>query len=549
VSSPSPSPGIDADRHRPIPVSLITGFLGSGKSTLLNHLLASDEMEPTAILINEFGEVAIDHLIVRALDASAVLLKSGCICCTVQGELVDGLKELYMKRLAGTLPPFGRVAIETTGLADPLPIITCLMRDPLFKHAYALDGVITTIDAVHGSAQLDRHVEAVRQAAVADRLVISKADLASDADVARLRLRLRELNPGAAIIEAFHGQVSPRQLFNTGLFDSRAKSIDVQRWLNDDAYDDAQDRDHAHPVDHVHAHHGETDPHVDRNRHDKHIASFCLIFDDPLPWSTFNGWYDAFAAEHGDHILRVKGIVNFRGEPSPFIIHCVQSLQHPPARLPGWPDADRRSRIVFITHDLSQVETEASLREYLARDAPTATAPPAASVSPNTGGRWLNEAEQARLFAALADEPDRSAANVLRLMLLTGVACDDVRTARWQDFDLEGHRWLKPDATQPKGAIRAPQRRIPLGTATMTLILAMRERSSGAGYVFAESGSAISLARIEAAWSAAATRAGIDLIPLTALRPILAVNLFRGLSPELTARLLGLAGPQATAVP
>jgi len=132
VTSPSPSPGIDADRRRPIPVSLITGFLGSGKSTLLNHLLASEEMEPTAILINEFGEVAIDHLIVRALDASAVLLKSGCICCTVQGELVDGLKELYMKRLAGTLPPFGRVAIETTGLADPLPIITCLMRDPLF---------------------------------------------------------------------------------------------------------------------------------------------------------------------------------------------------------------------------------------------------------------------------------------------------------------------------------------------------------------------------------------------------------------------------------
>src|SRR5688572_1497334 len=184
-------------RPDPIAVTLITGFLGSGKTTLLNHLLAHPRMARTAVLINEFGEVGIDQLIVREIDPSAVLLKSGCICCTVQGDLVDGLKELYMKRATGALPPFERVAIETTGLADPLPIIACLMRDPLFKHAYRLEGLITTVDALHGEAQLDRHVEAMRQASIADRLIITKTDLAAPGALERLAARLADINPGA----------------------------------------------------------------------------------------------------------------------------------------------------------------------------------------------------------------------------------------------------------------------------------------------------------------------------------------------------------------
>ena len=195
-----------------IAVSVITGFLGSGKTTLLNYLLQHPEIDETAVLINEFGEIGLDHLLVEKLDDEVLLLSSGCICCTVQGELVDSLKGLYLKRLAGQLPPFKRVVIETTGLADPIPIITCLMKDPLFKHAYRLESLVTTVDAVYGEGQLDMHPEAVRQAAVSDKIVITKTDLADPSAVAALRERLNSFNPGAWITTAINGQVTPNEL-------------------------------------------------------------------------------------------------------------------------------------------------------------------------------------------------------------------------------------------------------------------------------------------------------------------------------------------------
>lgn len=546
-------PRPDLNLREPIPVSLITGFLGSGKTTLLNHLLASPEMDRTAVIINEFGEVGIDHLmIVREIDEGTVLLKSGCICCTVQGELVDGLKELYMKRLSGALPPFTRVAIETTGLADPLPIVTCLMRDPLFKHVYRLDSLVTTVDAVHGEAQLDRHAEAVRQAAVADRLVITKPDLAGEAGIARLHTRLEELNPGSEIIVAMHGCVTPDRLFNTGLFDPLTKSVDVQRWLNDEAYAHAGRHAHTHDEGrggHEHEHGSGAHDQVDLNRHDEHIASFCLTLEEPLAWEAFKGWYEDFAEKRGDHILRVKGIVNIRGENEPFVIHCVQSMQHLPQRLPAWPGEDRRSRIVFITHDLPRAEIEASLRQHLAEAAAAGASgtgmpePAASGSSAISGVRWLNEAELGRLFSALSAQKERIVADALRLMLLTGVSCEDVRTARWEEFDLDRRLWLKPVSAAPKSAIRPRPRRIPLGDAAMMLIQAMRERGSGTGCVFAAPGPDIPVARLDAVWAAAAGLAGIENTPLEALRPVLAAGLFRGLSPALTRRLLGLGDP------
>lgn len=531
---PEPTNAIGAN---PIAVSLLTGFLGSGKTTLLNHLLAHPEMDRTAVLINEFGEVGLDHLMVREIDKDVVLLKSGCICCTVQGELVDGLKELYMKRLAGRLPPFSRVIVETTGLADPLPIITCLMRDPLFKHAYVLDTLVTTVDAVYGSRQLDEHPEALRQAAVADRILLTKSDLADAGTMTRLRERLHGLNPGAQLIPAEFGRVPPRALFGTGVFDPTGKSPDVQRWLNQESYGVSEhDRDHAHgaSADHAHAR-------IDVNRHDDHIASFCIVIDEPIAWDVFKAWYEELAEKEGDALLRVKGIVNIQGASSPFLVHCVQSTQHAPTPLASWPDADRRSRIVFITRDLPRATVEKNLRERLAQAPPKAVSPPPApGPRPASSGRWLNPAELSRLFAALTAVRDRDAADVLRLMLLTGIGADDVRAARWEDFDLNAKAWMKRTAASVPGPVKPRPRRIPLGDAAWTLLMALAAGKSGTGQLFPALVSAPGKARVQQAWNAAQRHAGIEEFQLSELPPALAADLFAGLAPDLTRALLGL---------
>ena len=528
----------DANPAAPIAVSLITGFLGSGKTTLLNHLLAHPGMEETAVLINEFGEVGLDHLMVKELDKDVVLLKSGCICCTVQGELVDGMRELYLKRVAGTLPPFTRVVIETTGLADPLPIISCLMRDPLFKHAYRLDSLITTVDGVHGQSQLERHREAVRQAAVADRILITKPDLSEASEIRALRAKLDELNPGADEYTVEHGKVEPAMLFGANAVDPAHKLLDAQARL--------ERRDHDPRIEHPgstdghdHHHHGTED--IDLNRHDEHIASFCIVLDEPIEWWVLKAWYEELAEKHGDRVLRVKGIVNVRGESEPFAVHCVQSTQHAPARLSSWPDEDRRSRIVFITQDLGREEVEHSLdwhRTNARRGRKTPT-----RYHRNDGavpGRWLNEAELSRLFAALANHEDRGSANALMLMLLTGVASDDARTARWEEFDLDRRIWLKPVPARGQGAVRPRPRRIVLGEAALTLLAAMHRRRRCGDYLFPRESGAGPVPQLDTAWSAAAERAGIVGAHLRALRPVFASHVFEGLSPELTRSLLGL---------
>ena len=279
------------------------------------------------MLINEFGEIGLDHLMVKELDEDVVLLKSGCICCTVQGELVDGMRELYLKRVAGTLPRFTRVVIETTGLADPLPILSCLMRDPLFKHAYCLDSLITTVDGVHGRSQLERHREAVRQAAVADRILITKPDLSEASGIRALRAKLKELNPGADEFTVEYGKVDPAMLFGANAVDPADKLLDAQARLEREDHDSRIE--HSGVADgHDHHHHGNED--IDVNRHDEHIASFCIILDEPVEWTVLKAWYEDLAEKHGDRVLRVKGIVNVRGEAEPFAVHCVQSTQHAP---------------------------------------------------------------------------------------------------------------------------------------------------------------------------------------------------------------------------
>ncbi len=360
----------------PIPVSVITGFLGSGKTTLLGKLLRHPGMSETAVIINEFGEIGLDHQLIEAADGEPVVMSSGCLCCTVRNDLVETLRGLYLKRVRGTVPEFKRVVIETTGLADPAPILHTLMEDPIVQAYFSLDAVISTVDALNGEWQLDAQMESVKQAAVADRIVLTKTDLARPEVVAGLKARLHQLNPGAPIIPAIQGEIDPALLFDAGLYNPTTKSIDVQGWLRAEAYAPAHEQGsgHAHGHDHGdgHDHHHHDPAPLDVNRHDARIRAHCLLVDEPFDWDSFSLWMGSLASYHGEKLLRVKAILNIVGEEGPVAIHGVQHMFHPPARLPAWPDADRRSRLVFITKDLSREFLEKSLAEYRAQAAKSA---------------------------------------------------------------------------------------------------------------------------------------------------------------------------------
>lgn len=320
------------------PLTLLTGFLGAGKTTLLNRLLADPAMANTAVLINEFGEVGLDHLFISAPEDDAVLLASGCLCCTIRGDLSRALRDLSARGR-----DFRRVVIETTGLADPAPILHTLMRDPLLLRDYRLDGVVTLVDAVAGIATLDSQEEARRQVAVADRLVISKTDLA---DAQPLRARLAALNPVAPILDARTATVA--ELLDAGPFGADGKLPDITGWIA------AAGHDHHH-----HHHH-------DVNRHDKRIQALCLRFDTPLPWEGLAGYLEMMAMTQGERMLRMKGILNLKGEPGPVVMHGVQHSFHPPQRLAEWPAGDdRSSRLVFILRDLEPSVVEDGLRAFL----------------------------------------------------------------------------------------------------------------------------------------------------------------------------------------
>ena len=341
-----------------IPVSLLTGFLGSGKTTVLNHILQHPGMEKSAVIVNEFGEVGLDHELTVTGAEDMVLLNSGCLCCTVRGDLVNTLRDLMMLRLREDVPSFERILIETTGLADPAPILHTLMSDQLVTNYFRLDGVIATVDAVNGEDTLNRQFESVKQAAVADRILITKTDLVEDAVTASLEARLDAINPAAPRMKVVNGEVDPDVLFNAGLFNPASKGPDVERWLQDEVYAD----EHKHAVGHEHDH-GHAHEH-DVNRHDDHISSFCVTYDEPLRLDALEQWFDTIMMLKGPDLLRIKGIVNVAEIDKPVVIHGVQHVFHPPAVLDAWPSEDRRTRIVFITRDVERKTIEDTLKWF-----------------------------------------------------------------------------------------------------------------------------------------------------------------------------------------
>ena len=339
----------------PIALTVLTGFLGAGKTTLLQKLVREPGLEDTVVLINEVGEIGLDHLFVEVLDESLLLLSSGCLCCAVRGDLLDSLERLAYLRERGGTPQFRRAVIETTGLADPAPLLHLAMTNPYLVQRYRLDGIVTVVDAINGGATLDTHEEAVKQAAMADRIVLTKSDLAVGAAAAErlaaLRARLKRLNPAAPVLDAAKGEATPAALLNAGLYDPAKKPPDVARWLAEEAIAAADEERQA----------GSLDP----KRHDERIRVFSLASEAAIPLAVLDGFLELLRATHGEKLLRLKGIVRLAEEPDqPVVLHAVQHVLHPPVRLPAWPDEDRRSRLVLIGSGVDRAVLEMSLRAF-----------------------------------------------------------------------------------------------------------------------------------------------------------------------------------------
>ena len=343
-----------------VPVSILTGFLGAGKTTLLNRLLKDPDLSDTAVIINEFGDVSIDHLLVEASSDGVIELSDGCLCCTVRGELVDTLADLMDRMQTGKIKPLKRVVIETTGLADPAPVLQSVIGNPIIAQNFRLDGVVTVVDAVNGLQTIANHEEALKQVAVADRIVISKTGLADASERDALTARVRALNPRAPLIDGDSDEAGRSALFACGLYDPSSKIADVGRWLQDEVHHDDRHHhdhhdhgDHHHDHDHDHEHHHH---HHDGNRHGGDIRSFSIVHDRPIEPMALDMFIDLLRSAHGEKLLRMKAIVAVADRPDrPLVLHGVQNVFHAPERLTAWPDPnDRRTRMVLITKGLTE---------------------------------------------------------------------------------------------------------------------------------------------------------------------------------------------------
>ncbi|MEJ2623570.1 MAG: GTP-binding protein [Pseudolabrys sp.] len=350
-----------------IPVTVLTGFLGSGKTTVLNYLLHQPDMEGVVAIINEFGEVGLDHLLVETSEERFALLDNGCVCCSVREDLVSLLAELSSRGGVGAAP-IRRVLIETTGLADPVPVLHTLMTAPSVVERYRIDGVVVTVDAVNAIGSLDAHAEAVKQIAVADRILLTKSDLVDEVSRAAVEKCVRLVNPTVSITHVEHGRIGPEHIFEAGLFSPEGRSDDVALWFAAAAKAAGS-----------HAHGSFDDGHHEHRHdvHDKGVASFSLTVREPIRWDAFSRWLDYVAALKGDDLLRFKALVNVAERPAgPMVVHAVQHVMHPPIEMDAWPSDDRNSRLVFIVRDIPEEAIVSTLARFgdVSRDSIARTA-------------------------------------------------------------------------------------------------------------------------------------------------------------------------------
>lgn len=324
-------------------INLLTGFLGSGKTTLLRRMLEDPALADTAVLINEFGEVGLDHQLVERIDDTMVLLQSGCLCCTVRGELADALRDLHSRRERGLIPAFSRVVIESTGLADPFPVLSTIKADPVLRHHFRPGNVITTVDAVNGLGQLDTYVESNRQAAIADHLVVTKTDIGSAEQLQALRQRLAGINPDAAILDVHADDLDIGGLLDTHTAPRGARIQSATGFYCEDSRDLVTAEGSAHSA---------------------AFRSFVISVDQPVDWTAFGIWLTMLLNRHGDRVLRVKGILNLAGEARPVAVHGVQHLVHTPVHMDAWPSDDRRSHVVFIVDGLDAALLKRSFEAF-----------------------------------------------------------------------------------------------------------------------------------------------------------------------------------------
>lgn len=338
-------PGIE---RTPLTVNILTGFLGSGKTSLLKRLLAQPQMNDAAVIINEFGEVGIDHLLVEEIDEDIVLLKSGCVCCTIRSDLKDALLNLIGRRARGEVPPFARLIVETTGLADPAPIVATLLADPILRHQVRLGNIVTIVDAVNGKANIEAYPESLRQAAVADRLIVSKIDMADPESVGHLERKLARINPAAAILRLDESVVPDASLFTSDIHDLGSRTGEVARWLSSETGHSRHDHHHHH----------------DLNRHGD-VRAFVLTAADPIDWARFGLWLSMLLNRHGSDILRLKGILAIENVETPVVVQGVQHLVHKPMHLSAWPDGVAATKIVVIAKRLDPALVERSFRAFV----------------------------------------------------------------------------------------------------------------------------------------------------------------------------------------
>jgi G3E family GTPase len=332
-----------------IPVSIVTGFLGSGKTTLINRLLKRRDMNRVAVIVNEFGEQSIDHDLVQVSSEQMMLLNNGCLCCVLRGDLQETLRDLFVRRRTGEIIDFERVVIETTGLADPAPVMQTLMTDTMLEAQYRLDCVVTLVDAVNGLEQLRTMPEPIKQAALADRIVITKSDLADETKIEELEAKLRDVNPQVPIRRAINGEIELAFLIDVGLTTVRARLDEVERWMGAEEHDE-----HGHP-----------------HRHDSSVRSFSLRYPQPFSWATFSQCMEVLTGMRGPDLLRVTGLVNVDGRAGPLIVQGVQHLFHPPVELAAWPSEDRSTRLVFITRGIERATVENLFSAIASVAAPT----------------------------------------------------------------------------------------------------------------------------------------------------------------------------------